>query len=203
MRKAALILALSFIAPALVAQDQERPTDWTVRFDRPGSPDSAVYFVNMEPGWHITSGPSGILYDPSRVAKGEYRVKSEIHLFPGERREGFGIFIGGKDLADQNQSYVYFLLRKDGRYIVKQRNGAQTPTIVPWTSHEAIVPQTGDENAKNLLEVAVGAEKLDFYVNGKMVTSLPRGDLDTDGIVGLRVNHQLNLHVSSLAVEQN
>ncbi|MEJ2237363.1 MAG: hypothetical protein P8X82_03620 [Gemmatimonadales bacterium] len=202
MRQAALLIALPLIASPLTAQ-LERPQDWRVRFDRPGPPDSAVYLVTMEPGWHITSGPSGILYNPSQVAHGEYRVKSEIYLFPGERREGFGVFIGGKNLAEQEQSYVYFLLRKDGRYMIKHRNGAQTPTIVPWTVHEAIVPQSGEENAKNFLEVAVGTEKLDFYVNGEIVKSLPRGDLDTDGVVGLRVNHNLNLHVTSLTVEQN
>lgn len=202
MRQAALLIALPLIASPLNAQ-LERPQDWHVRFDRPGPPDSAVYFVTMEPGWHITSGPSGILYNPSQVAQGEYRVKSEIYLFPGERREGYGIFIGGKDLADQGQAYVYFLLRKDGRYMIKHRSGSQTPTIVPWTVHEAIVPQSGDENAKNVLEVAVGTEKLDFYVNGERVKSLPRGDLGTDGVVGLRINHNLNLHVSSLTVEPN
>jgi len=201
MRHAALLIALPLIASPLSAQ-LERPQDWHVRFDRPGPPDSAVYFVTMEPGWHITSGPSGILYNPSQVAQGEYRVKSEIYLFPGERREGFGVFIGGKNLDEQQQSYVYFLLRNDGRYIIKHRNGSQTPTIVPWTEHKAIVPQSGKENAKNVLEVAVGSDKLDFYVNGEMVKSLPRGGLDTDGVVGLRVNHSLNLHVSSLTVEQ-
>jgi hypothetical protein len=200
MRQAALLIAVSLIASPLTAQ-LERPQDWKVRFDRPGPPDSAVYFVSMEPGWHITTGPSGILYNPSQLAEGEYRVKSEIYLFPGERREGFGVFIGGKNLGDQEQTYIYFLLRKDGRYMIKRRNGAQSPTIVPWTTNKAIVPQQGDDDVKNVLEIAVGAHKLDFYVNGQMVTSLPRGDLDTDGVVGLRVNHQLNLHVSNLTVE--
>jgi len=200
MRPATSLIALSLIASPLAAQ-LERPQDWKVRFDRPGPPDSAVYFVTMEPGWHVTSGPSGILYNPSQTAEGEYRVKSEIYLFPGQRREGFGVFIGGNNLADQEQAYIYFLLRKDGRYTIKRRSGAQTPTIVPWTTNSAIVPQQGDEDVKNVLEIAVGADKLDFYVNGRRVTSLPRGDMNTNGVVGLRVNHQLNLHVSSLTVE--
>ena len=39
-----------------------------------------------------------------------------------------------------------------------------------------------------------------FSVNGTEVHSMEKGDLPTDGIVGFRVNHGLNLHISSLDV---
>ena len=38
-------------------------------------------------------------------------------------------------------------------------------------------------------------------MNGAVVTSLPRADLSLDGVVGLRVNHGLNLHVTNLKVD--
>ncbi|UCG84835.1 MAG: hypothetical protein JSW71_12840 [Gemmatimonadota bacterium] len=192
------LATLSFAAAPLLAQELERPADWQVRFDRPTS--DSVYFVTMTPGWHLTTGPSAIFYNPSTTAAGEYRVSSEIYLFPGDRREGFGLFIGGTDLEGEGQSYLYFLIRKDGRYIVKRRNGVETPTITPWTEHPAIVRQSGDQQAKNVLEIDVGPERLTFYVNGETVTSIPRGALLTDGVVGLRVNHNLNLHVTSLTI---
>jgi hypothetical protein len=37
-------------------------------------------------------------------------------------------------------------------------------------------------------------------VNGKTVHSLAASAVDTKGIAGLRVNHNLNLHVASFAV---
>jgi len=37
-------------------------------------------------------------------------------------------------------------------------------------------------------------------VNGQEVATLPRADLAVDGVVGIRVNHALNLHVSRLEV---
>ena len=200
MRKATLGLALSFIAGPLAAQELERPADWNVRYDRPSN--DSLYFVTMTPGWHITTGPSGIFYNPSNAAEGEYRVSSEIYLFTGDRREGYGIFIGGNNLESNDQSYLYFLIRKDGRYIIKQRNGLEAPTITPWTQHAAIVQQAGDENAKNVLAIEVGNDELSFYVNDELVTSVPRSQLPTDGIVGLRVNHALNLHVTNHEVEQ-
>ncbi len=188
--------------PLLSAQELPRPAEWKTRFDRP-APESALYFVTMEPGWHITTGPATIMYDPSRVARGEYRVRSEIFLFPGDRREGFGLFIGGENLEAENQSYLYFLIRKDGRFLIKHRAGSETHVLTPWTEHAAIVKHPGSqENVKNVLEIIAGAEQVDFLVNGEKVASLPRGQLNADGIVGLRVNHGLNLHVTDLSVER-
>jgi DNA-binding FadR family transcriptional regulator len=53
-----------------------------------------------------------------------------------------------------------------------------------------------------LVEVRVGTGKTDFVVNGVVVHTEPRtGALaKTDGIYGIRVNHQLEVHVDGLAV---
>ena len=41
---------------------------------------------------------------------------------------------------------------------------------------------------------------MDFLINGTKVASKPRNELAVDGTAGLRVNHQLNLHVQTFAV---
>jgi hypothetical protein len=204
MRIATLFLAVTVFALPLAAQEGEKPAGWEMRLDRANADPTEIKFVTMEPGWHITTGPAAIFYDPSRAASGEYRVETEIFLFdPGRRqREAFGVFIGGNDLAGEDQAYLYFLIRNDGNYLIKRRDGSETPTITPWTPHPAIVRHDGSaETAKNTLAIDVGAEQLDFYLNGEKVTSLPRSELGMDGIVGLRVNHSLNVHVSKLTVE--
>lgn len=190
------------LAGSLAAQEGERPEGWKVRFDRAGSPDSALFFVSMPPGYHITTGPSGILYDPSQTARGAYRVESEIHLFdPSGRREAFGIFFGGQDLEGPDQSYTYFLIRNGGQFLVKRRAGSRTEDIRPWTAHEGIVSWDGSaETAKNVLAVDIGTDTVTFFVNGEAVTSLSRSEVGTDGVVGLRVNHGLNVHVARLDV---
>ncbi len=202
MRSMLLVATLALFGSPLLAQEATRPPDWKIRFDRPAD-ESAIEFVTMTPGWHITTGPAAILYLPANVARGAYRARAVVHLFPGERREGFGIFIGGRHLEDDTQRYTYFLLRKDGRFLIKRRAGSETPVLVPWTAHDAIVPHDGGEGtAKNVIEVAVGPDTVGFFVNGQEVASLPRDQVDTAGIVGLRVNHALNLHVSELMIEQ-
>jgi hypothetical protein len=203
MLKLLLTAALAIVAVPLSGQDLQRPPDWKVRFDRADAADSSLYFVSMPPGWHITTGPSGILYDPDQVVDGQYNVTSEIYLFPGEAREAFGVFLGGQDLDAAGQRYTYFLIRKDGQFLIKRRNGSDTPTLHPWTAHSAILKHDGGEGTvKNVLEIHVRAQEVHFLVNGETVASLPRTEVDTDGVVGLRVNHNLNLHVTSLDIER-
>lgn len=202
MRLAPLALLYAFLVTPAAGQEEGPPADWKVRFDRP-SADADIKFVSMPPGWHITTGPAAILYNPEMEAAGEYRLRAEIFLFPpGERREGFGVFVGGESLEADDQSYLYFLIRKDGRYLIKRRAGSQTEVLVDWTEHPAIVKHEGGEgNVKNVLEIKAGAEKVEFLVNGKVVRTMPRSGLDCEGIVGLRVNHALDIHVAALAVE--
>ncbi|UCF19147.1 MAG: hypothetical protein JSU87_14640 [Gemmatimonadota bacterium] len=201
MRLALLLLTLSLSVSPAAGQDAERPAGWKVRFDRP-APDSAVYFVSMEPGWHITTGPAGIFYDAERKAAGNYRLRSEISLFSSARLDGFGVFVGGQNLESESQAYVYFLIRKDGRFLIKRRNGTETEVITPWTENPAIVKHDGGEGtASNVLVLECGAEYIDFFVNDEKVASLPRAELAVEGIVGLRMNHGLDVHVIDLSIE--
>lgn len=205
MKKA--LIGLLVLAAGTASAQEQRPAGWNVRYDRPNTPDSALTFVTMEPGWHVTtSRAAGILYNPATRASGQYRVEAEIFLFdPGGRREAFGILIGGKNLDAENQSYTYFLIREGGECIIKRRSGSQAPTIRDWTAHPAIVSfatkPEGESTAKNILAIDVGAEQVRFLVNGQEVASLPKSEVETDGIVGIRVNHRLNLHVSRLEVK--
>lgn len=191
-------------APA-AAQDLERPNGWMSRFDNAGASEADLeMFVEMPPGWHVTTGPAGIFYHPENTASGEFRVEMEVFLFdPQERREAFGIFIGGSDLQDATQEYTYFLLRDGGQYIIKRRVAADAPTVQPWTSHDAVrsYGDRGDEaSIKNVLVIEAGAAEVRFLVNDREVAKIPRGEVKPDGIFGFRVNHGLNLHISKLEV---
>lgn len=192
-------------------EEQTVPPNWSFRADRSdeeyvvGADSTAdIFFVTMTPGWHVTSGPAGIYYHPASTAAGDFTAVTEIHLFnPGSRREGFGLLIGGKDLDGPEQAYTYFLIRQGGEYLIKERTGDETRVITNWTSHPAIMSHSGAESdtAKNKLSVRASGDEVEFLVNDQPVAALLRTDVMTDGIVGLRVNHGLNLHVSDLRVE--
>ena len=206
LRSAALVALLAI--PSTAAAQGDLPEGWHVRADRPDSDVSEIFFVDMPPGWHVTTGPASIFWNPDMVAGGDFRARMEVYLFdPGTRREAFGLFVGGHDLRGDGQRYLYFLIREGGEFLVKTRQGRDTQTLVDWTPHEAVrsfadLPE-GESSMLNVLEVAAHGDHVAFYVNDREVTRIPRSDvqqLGLDGVVGLRVNHALNLHVSALTI---
>lgn len=188
------------------------PAGWHVRTD--GDDDVViseveddsvdVRFSTMSPGWHITTQrPRAIFWHPASTATGDYTASTTIHLFPpGDRREGYGMILGGRDLDGPDQEYLYFLLRRTGEFLVKVRRGDETETVVEWTAHDAIVPfnDKTEGTATNTLSVQTMGSMIHFQVNGQDVHVLDDASLPTQGIVGLRANHGLNLHVETLDV---
>lgn len=193
-------------------QEGESPSNWTVRLDKPNDDftigsnkeQDDIYFVNMEPGWHITSGPRAIFYPDDKTAGGDYTVSSQIHLFdPGDYNEAFGIFIGGENLQEDHQTYTYFLLRNSGEYLIKKRDGNETHLVKDWTETDAMDVFTNETESSipNTLRIEVMDEEVAFFVNDEEVERLPKEELDTNGIAGLRINHRLNVHVETFEIE--
>lgn len=201
---AAPLAAQTAARPAALAAPAARPAGWQVRFDRPNVADSAMRIDQMGPGWHFyTLGRgSGIAWRPEQTASGNFKAELESALFPttGEHTEGFGLIVGGQNLQADNQTYYYFLIRKNGQFLIKHRAGAETHTVVDWTPHAAIAQQTGQENARNTLAIEARADSVRFLVNGQRVHTASRQGFDVDGVVGVRVNHQLSVHVTRVTV---
>jgi hypothetical protein len=208
-------LLLAF--PALVAAQQGQdhgpaqrvagggvfPPGWSARVDN-GSP-TQVKLESMPPGWHVTTATSTILYRDQDRATGTYEVSAKLHLFPEGpgHREAFGIFIGGTDLQGPGERYTYFLIRGDGTFKLKRRAGASATDLTrDWTPSSAIAKAKASGPVANVLSVAVGKDKVSFRVNGQEVYSAAPAAVDTDGIVGLRINHNLSVHVESLEVKK-
>jgi len=198
-----IMLTTALVTSHVAGQDLERPDGWLTRFDADGMSEADLEtFVEMPPGWHVSTGPAGILWHPENTISGDFRAEMEVFLFdPEGRREAFGIFLGGSALESDNVEYTYFLLRDGGQYIIKRREGTETPTIRPWTSHDAVKSYSdrgADASVKNVLAVEARSDEVRFYVNGAEVARVPRDEVGVDGVFGFRVNHRLNLHISKL-----
>jgi hypothetical protein len=200
------VMGVMLVATGAAGQELKRPETWKVRLDRGHGgpiPDS-LYYVSMPPGWHVTTRRhSAIFYDPAWKASGDYRITTTIFLFADSRQEGYGLFLDGRDLEGEGQAYLYLLLRRDGKYLVKHRQGAETHDIVAWTEHASIARPTETDDAKNVMVVEARGDTITFRINGQEVASWPRGEVDArgEGQVGLRVNHGVNLHVTEVKIE--
>jgi hypothetical protein len=178
------------------------PDGWSARTDR-DAPLSNVKFVTMGDGFHATMGPAAILYRESDKVSGPFHAVASFTQTKAPRHpEAYGLFFGGKALDGEGQQYTYFLVRGDGKFLVKQRNGAETKNVTEgWTANAAVKSQDADGKATNKLEIdATTPGKVKFLANGTSVYEMDASPADINGIVGLRINHNLDVHVAGFGV---
>lgn len=215
MRTSALVLTLMLgSATAAAAQDYgddpdkavqgggELPSGWMARTDRDASLENAR--VVMEEGnLRVTLGPALILWRAGDTVSGDFEAGGTFHQFSsGQHAESYGILIGGSDLADPSQAYTYFLIRGDGKYLVVQRDSTETRRLVSeWTASDAIHPADTSGHALNELQVESDGKTVRFLVNDTEVYSVPASEIHSEGIVGLRINHNLDVRVDDYEID--
>ena len=209
MRRSIRSAALALLATAsLFAQ---APKGWKLRVDRSTSasdPDGAgaISFVTSGSGFHATNPQAAVYWNPANTAAGSYTVKATLTLMkPSGHTNYYGLVFGGKNLEGPQQKYLYFLVAQNGTWLIKNRDGdATTGNVVPRTANEAVKKPDDSGKSTNTLEVRVGADKVDFAVNGIVVHSAPKSGAlaDTDGIYGIRVNHLLELQVDDFGISK-
>ncbi len=222
MTRLALTAALALLATPLAAQggaDPDRavagggtmPPGWSHRLDSRAASAANLSFAPMGPGLHITTGPSGILWRAADRTEGKFhteatftRTKAPAHA------EAYGLFVAGRNLDADSQTYLYFLTRGDGKFLVSRANGtvaasgrpAVTHVTQGWTDHAAVAKADAAGKATDKLEIATVGTRLRFSVNGQVVHEMDAAGMDLSGIVGLRVNHNLDVHIDGFVVHK-
>ena len=195
---------------ALTPLAAQAPKDWKIRVDRSTSasdPDGAgdIKFVTMGKGFHATNPKAAVYYNPANTATGAYTLKASFKLMkPSGHPNYYGLVFGGSNLDGAQQNYLYFVVAQNGMWLIKGRDGDATSNVAPKTANDAVKKPDAEGQSVNELEVRVGADKVDFVVNGAVVHSAPKsGPLaKTDGIYGIRVNHQLEVHIEGLSIKK-
>ncbi len=175
------------------------PSGYTARTDRPDADISGAKYNVDGNEWDVTTGPAHIIYAPKDMGNGSYTASASIEqLANPQHPEAYGIFIGGRDLDKDSQTYTYFIVRSTGELAVKAREGATARDVVKWTASPDVPKADASGKAKYDLAAQVTNDAVKFSVNGKQVASVSKAGLPTDGIAGLRINH--NLHVKATPV---
>ena len=203
------VLALAVAVPA-AAQDHDADRSvagggqlapgWLARTDRGQNFDN-IKFEESGTGWNITVGPAVTLYRESDMAMGDYTVSASLEQLSSKGHgHGTGLIFGGRDMQSEGQVYTYFLVRGDGSYIIKTRTGATTAEIVGWSKNSAI-NESELANMSNDVAVRVAGADVIFLVNGTEVHRAAKADMYTDGVVGIRLNHNLDMHIGDFKIE--
>ncbi|HEX2077666.1 MAG TPA: hypothetical protein VHG08_08150 [Longimicrobium sp.] len=152
----------------------------------------------------ITTGPHTVLW-PQGAAElsPPYTVRASLRKTAGRLHEGYGLVFGGTglDRPEAEQRYSYFMVRGDGSYLIKRRQGAQTPVVRDWTRHPDVARDANGAGRPNDLEVRVGADSVTFLVNGGPVATVPASELDVRGIAGLRIAHDVVVEAQGFAAQ--
>jgi len=212
MRRALAIIGFATVcATTLFAQQHDidkmqsggsLPAGWSVRLDSGATKPDGVSVTPMGGGVHFKSGPAGIYYRSTDTKSGSYEVHASFNqVEPAAHPEAYGLFVGGSNLAGATQKYTYFLVRQDGQYMISRRDGAKVNAVVPWTDSPAVKQTNASAKGTNLLSIVVAPDKTRFLVNGTEVHSQPTASVDASGIAGLRINHNLNVHVDGFGVK--
>ena len=179
------------------------PAGWSARVDKDAAMTN-VKFETMGPtGLHVTTGPAVILWKETDKGAGGFHTEATFTQTKApQHAEAYGLFVAGKDLKGDGQSYTYFIVRQDGKFMIRSRTGATTANVVAWSDHAALVKADAAGKATNKLEILVAKDKVTFSANGKEVHSMPVTAGTMDGVVGLRVNHNLDVHIEKFGVHK-
>ena len=189
------------------------PPGWFARLEDSTASIANVKFAPMGNGFHFTTGPAGIYWRDADAVPGSFHtVATFTQTKAPTHPEAYGLFVAGKDLKGGNASYVYLIVRGDGMFSIRQGGAAGTPSTNltqggnrnGWLANEAVAKQDSTGKATNMLEIAGDAttKKLTFKVNGKTVAELDAPGGNVAGIVGIRMNHNLDVHVAGFAVHK-
>ena len=188
---------------------------WSGRLDpqaeKRGGKITDAKFWSMGPGMHVTAGPPAIYWNASNRGTGSYTVKATFAQTKApEHAEYYGMFIGGSNLDKPNQNYLYCAITGNGTFVVKHRIGDEVHELAARTANPAIKQADASGKASNEVAWKVTPERTSCLVNGAEVWGYASKDLigegkleSTDGIAGIRVNHNLDVHIAGFGIAKN
>lgn len=182
------------------------PAGYLGRTDRANTNLSEAKYVVAGNNWEITTGPAHIVYSPRNTATGNYTVSSTIEQLATPRhREAFGIMFAGRNLDTPAQKYSYFVVAGTGEMLVKHRDGDATSDLIGWHKTQWVPVADAQGRQTYRLEVRVAGDSVKFVVNNVVAGAVSKSalNMETDGIAGLRINHNLSLRATPVVITRN
>ena len=178
------------------------PPGYVAVTDKADADISGAKYTVAGGSWEVQTGPAHIVYAAGDSASGVYAVTATIEqLEKPKHPEAYGVFFGAHHLDDRGaERYGYFIVRGTGEYLIKVREGDKTTSVVPWTASPNVPKEDASGKASYDIKVHFAPDTAHFLVNGKLVAAVAKKDLPSEGVAGLRINHNLHLKVQPVTI---
>jgi len=161
----------------------------------------------------IHTGPAMLYWNPANKGTGDYTVSATFtepkFMSSMDHPHPYGVFIAGSNLDKDNTTALYCAAYGRGSFIVRgfgpavfNVNGARA------TPNDAVHKAAGrGESVEQTIALQVKGDSVSCLINGTSVATYPKTDVvgpgkltSTDGIVGIRVAHNVDVNVKDFKV---
>jgi len=185
---------------------------WQGRPD-PGTGNTSDASLSMKGSdIEIHTGPAMLYWNPANKGTGDFTVSATFtepkYESSNDHPHPYGVFIGGSNLDKDNANALYCAAYGRGTFIVREF----TPSVVNLNgrgaANDAIHKAAGrGESVEQTIAMSVKGDTVTCSVNGTVVATYPKSEVtgagkiaSTDGIVGIRVAHNVDVNVKDFKV---
>jgi hypothetical protein len=169
-------------------------------------------FVQQGAELQLNNGPAAIYWNPANKASGDFTVSATFtepqYESSNDHPHPYGLFIGGNKLDTDSPTLLYCAAYGRGTFIVRgfgpapfMMNGRGAPND---SVHKA---EAKGSSVTQDVAMSVKGDKVECSINGTVVASYSKsevvgsGKLDsTDGIVGIRAAHNIDVNIKDFKV---
>ena len=166
-------------------------------------------FVKQGNDLHLTIGPAAVYWNPANTAKGDFTAKASFKegKTTSNHPHPYGIFIGGSNLDSDQPTLMYCVAYGDGSFLIRRFSGGTVSDVSKRAPNPAVHKTAADGSTTNDIAWTVKGNRAECAINGTTVAGFDKSELvgpgkleSTDGVVGLRVSHNVDVVVSDFAV---
>jgi len=185
---------------------------WQGRPD-PGTGNTSDASLSMKGSdIEIHTGPAMLYWNPANKGTGDFTVSATFtepkYESSNDHPHPYGVFIGGSNLDKDNANALYCAAYGRGTFIIREF----TPSVVNLNGrgapNDAIHKAAGrGEPVEQTIAMSVKGDTVTCSVNGTVVATYPKSEVtgagkiaSTDGIVGIRVAHNVDVNVKDFKV---
>jgi len=162
--------------------------------------------------FEIHTGPAMLYWNPANKATGDFTVSATFtepkYMSSNNHPHPYGVFIGGSNLDNDKITALYCAAYGRGTFIVRGFGPAAFQVNGRGGANDAVHKAGAPgESVEQTIALSVKGDNVSCSINGTVVGTYPKSEVvgagkltTTDGIVGVRVAHNVDVNVKDFKI---